>query len=98
MKKLSWFQKFLMGSSLALGLVFFGSIGFSHKKLHPLKPAAAKLLAPLEQEESRLEISAIVLNGRESKAVFNHDFPDREVYPLQITIQNNTANTYALSA
>ncbi len=73
-------------------------MGFDHHRLHPLKSVNTHLLPPLVLEEAKITVAAHVLDGEESKKAFGHDIPSRGIYPLQLSIQNNTSESYSLCA
>lgn len=98
MKKPGYFKKSVWIGCTTLASIFLFSMGFDHHKLHPLKPVETHVLPALVLDEAKVEIAASVMNGEESKKAFGHDLPSRGIYPLAISIQNNTGQTYSLSA
>lgn len=90
------FKKHLPWGLAALAGVFLLTTGFERHHLHPLKPAAAEMLPTFALEESKVIVTAKAMTGDESKRNFGHDLVSRNVQPLQITIENNTANEYSL--
>lgn len=88
----------MIGGCAALVCLSLISMGFDRHSIHPLMPVQAELLPPLSLKESKVIISAHVMDGDESKRVFGHDLPSRGIYPLEVSIQNNTADLFSLSA
>lgn len=91
-------KKFVISICITISAFFLFSIASSCKRLSPASPVLGPILTPLVKKESRLEVACEWMSGNESKEVFGHDFPDRKIYPLKISIQNNTARDYSLSA
>lgn len=98
MSYLSRLKKVVVAASIIISGFFFLSLGFAFKKLQPASPIIGHTLQPLVQKESQLAVSCEWMSPDESKQVFGHDFPSRSVYPLKVSVQNNTSKEYSLSA
>jgi len=98
MTYLSRFKKIVIATCITISAFFFLSLGSAFKKLQPASPVLGHTLQPLVQKESDVEVSCQWMSPDESKQVFGHDFPSRSVYPLKVSIQNNTSKQYSLSA
>lgn len=95
---LSLFKKSVIFSCIVLSGMFFTSLASSFRPLKTLTPVIGEMLQPLVREADQVSIACQWVSGDESKQIFGHDFPDREVYPLKISIQNNTSVSYSLTA
>lgn len=91
-------QTFLIGiTTLTMTSLLLSGL-LDLRKRHPLKSVATEVLPELSLDDAKVLVSAKVLTSDESKQCFGHDLPDRGIYPLELTIQNNTAHEYSVSA
>lgn len=96
MKNSSFLKNYLPLGLTALAGIFLLTTGFDRHQIHPLKAASAQLLPSFALNETRVLVMAKAMTPDESKRNFGHDLISRGVQPLQLTIQNNTANEYSL--
>jgi hypothetical protein len=73
------------------------SLGWHHHQVRPLSSIAPSMLSVFHSEEKIVDIQVKAMSAEESKQLLGHDLLSRGVQPLQITIQNNSPNEYALN-
>lgn len=95
-KKLLSLKKHLPLGLAALAGVFLLTTGFERHHIHPLKPISTEMLPCFSLEETKVVVVSKAMTPDDSKRNFGHDLISRNVQPVQITIQNNTANEYSL--
>lgn len=96
MKLFSFLKKQIPHSFIILSGVFLLTTGFDRQQIHPLKSVTSELLPSFSLDENRVVVTAKAMTSEESKRNFGHDLPSRGVQPLQLTIQNNTSDSYSL--
>ncbi len=62
----------------------------------PLTSIATALLPTFDNEQADVVVTVKALTGGECKQLIMHDVVSRGVQPLQLTIENNTSETYSL--
>jgi hypothetical protein len=81
----------------ALGAMLLALSSWNAHKLGSVTPSAPQV-APFGSEEGKVLITAKAYTHEESKVYLQRDLLDRGVQPLQVTIQNNTPNSFSVSA
>ncbi len=91
MKK--YFSYGMIGIAGALSLM----TGMEQKRLIPLFGSIVPEVLPFNPEHG-VVVTAKAFTSDESKFLLGHDLVSRGVVPVQVSVQNNTANEYSLCA
>lgn len=95
-RKKSFLKKFTPVGLATLATIFILTTSWERYENHPLQSVSSTFLPTFSLDDAHVVVAAKAMTVAESKRNFGHDLLSRDVQPLQLTIENNTSNEYAL--
>ncbi len=94
----NWFplKKHLPVALALLASIFLLTTGFERYQNHPLKSVTTDLMPSFSLDDAKVMVYAKAMTPADSQRSFGHDLISRGVQPVQITVENNTSDKYAM--